>query len=101
MYSRQTTVKNWPNLPISNPEPDLHNSNAHTKFGEKPIDIYSSYDLETKILMCHGWITVNKWWNLQIWNPKLDLCNTNAHTKFGENPLTFIQVIVQGPVVQN
>ena len=25
------------NLPISNPKPDLHNINAHTKFGENPL----------------------------------------------------------------
>ena len=31
------SVKNWRNLPISNPEPDLHNINAHTKFGENPL----------------------------------------------------------------
>ena len=24
----------WRNLPISNPKPDLHKINAHTKFGE-------------------------------------------------------------------
>ena len=29
----QITVKNWSSLPISNPKPDLHNINAHTKFG--------------------------------------------------------------------
>ena len=31
------SVKIWWNLPISNPKPDLHNINAHTKFGEKPL----------------------------------------------------------------
>ena len=31
------SVKNWRNLPISNPKPDLHNINAHTKFGENPL----------------------------------------------------------------
>ena len=25
------------NLPISNPKPDLHTINAHTKFGENPL----------------------------------------------------------------
>ena len=30
-------VKIWQNLPISNPQPDLHNINAHTKFGENPL----------------------------------------------------------------
>ena len=27
----------WRNLPISNTKPDLHNINAHTKFGENPL----------------------------------------------------------------
>ena len=31
------SIKIWQNLPISNPEPDLHNINAHTKFGENPL----------------------------------------------------------------
>ena len=31
------SVKNWRNLPISNPKPDLHSINAHTKFGENPL----------------------------------------------------------------
>ena len=31
------SVKNWRNLPISNPKSDLHNINAHTKFGENPL----------------------------------------------------------------
>ena len=30
-------VKIWRNLPISNPKPDLHNINAHIKFGENPL----------------------------------------------------------------
>ena len=29
--------KNWRNMPISNPKPDLYNINAHTKFGENPL----------------------------------------------------------------
>ena len=28
------SVKNWQNLPISNPKPDLNNVNAHAKFRE-------------------------------------------------------------------
>ena len=28
------SVKNWRNLPINNPKPDLHNINAHTQFNE-------------------------------------------------------------------
>ena len=31
------SVKIWRNLPISNPKPDLHNINIHTKFGENPL----------------------------------------------------------------
>ena len=31
------SIKNWRNLPISNPKPDFHNINAHTKFGENPL----------------------------------------------------------------
>ena len=31
------SVKNWRNLPISNPKPNLHNINAQTKFGENPL----------------------------------------------------------------
>ena len=33
------SVKNWRNLPISNAETDLHNINAHTKFGENQVII--------------------------------------------------------------
>ena len=31
------SVKKWRNLPISNPKPDLHNINAHTKFDDNPL----------------------------------------------------------------
>ena len=31
------SFKIWWNLPISNPKPDVHNINAHTKFGENPL----------------------------------------------------------------
>ena len=31
------SVKIWRTLPIRNPKPDLHNINAHTKFGENPL----------------------------------------------------------------
>ena len=37
MSQADNTVKNWPNLPISNPEADVHKINAHTKFGENPL----------------------------------------------------------------
>ena len=31
------SVKNWQNLPSSNPKPDLHNIKTHTKFEENPL----------------------------------------------------------------
>ena len=31
------SIKIWRNLPISNPKPDLHNIDAHNKFGENPL----------------------------------------------------------------
>ena len=34
MSRADNSIKIWWNLPISNPKPDLHNINAHTKFGE-------------------------------------------------------------------
>ena len=37
MSRADNSIKNWRNLPISNPKPDLHNINAHTKFGENPL----------------------------------------------------------------
>ena len=39
------------NVPYSNPKPDLHNINAHIKFGQKSVAMYSSCSPETKILM--------------------------------------------------
>ena len=53
------SIKNWGNLPISNPKPDLHNINAHSKFGENPL-IFTRYRLEMKIQACHGQITPSK-----------------------------------------
>ena len=37
MPRADNSVKIWWNLPISNPKPDVHNINAHTKFGENPV----------------------------------------------------------------
>ena len=37
MCQGQITLKNWQNLPIGNPKPDLNNINAHTMFGENPF----------------------------------------------------------------
>ena len=34
MLRADISVKNWKHLPISNPKPELHNIDAHTKFDE-------------------------------------------------------------------
>ena len=37
MLQADNSVKHQRDLPISNPKPDLHNINAHTKFRENPL----------------------------------------------------------------
>ena len=37
ILQEDNSVKNWRNLPTNNPKPDLHNINAHTRFGESPL----------------------------------------------------------------
>ena len=59
MCGGQITVKNWWNLPISNPKPDLFNIYAHTKFGKKYIVIYSSYHPEMKYQWTDRWAVAN------------------------------------------
>ena len=44
------SVKNWRNLPVNIPKPDLYNINAHTVWWNS-TEIYSSYRPETKIWM--------------------------------------------------
>ena len=50
------SVKIWRNLPISNPKPDIHNINAHTKFGENPL-LFTRYHPETKDGRMYNWWT--------------------------------------------
>ena len=47
------SVKNWQNLPISNPKPDLHNINAYIKFGENPFIFTQAVIRKQK----YGWTT--------------------------------------------
>ena len=54
--SRQKTVKNWWNLPKSNPKPDLHNINAYTKFAENPF-------IFIQVII---WKQQEKWWNWRM-----------------------------------
>ena len=37
MSRADNSLKIWWNFPINNSKPDLHNINAHTKFGENPL----------------------------------------------------------------
>ena len=89
------SVKNWRNLLISNPEPDLHNINAHTKFGENPLAFTQITLWKQKYGLSCEENFVKNWRNLPNSYPKPDLYNINAHTKFCENPLIITQVIVR------
>ena len=42
------SVKNWRNLPINNPKPDLHNINAHIEFGENSLIFTQEIILKVK-----------------------------------------------------
>ena len=50
------SVKIWRNLPISNPNSDVHNTDAHTKFGENPLIITQVIIQKQK----YGQITASK-----------------------------------------
>ena len=52
------SVKNWWNLPISMPKPDLHNINAQTKFCGNPLTL--DCHPETKIWTFRRQITLSK-----------------------------------------
>ena len=45
--SRADNHQNWQNVAISNPKADLHNINAHTKFGKNPL-MFTRYLPEMK-----------------------------------------------------
>ena len=55
MSSADKSNKIWQNLSISNPKPDLHNINAHTKSGENPLMF--THHLETKHWWTYDWWT--------------------------------------------
>ena len=77
MCQVQITIKKRQNLPISNPEPDFHNNNANTKFGENTLIIYSSYCLEKKIMIRRGQITLDEICPLAI--PKISTVLVKIH----------------------
>ena len=93
MPQADNSVKNWLNLPISNPKPDLYSSNAHTKFGVSPLNIYASYCQETKIMTCCGQITLSKFDKICPLAIPNRISRTSMHTP-SWNPLIFNQVIV-------
>ena len=62
------SVKNWRNLPTSNPKSDLYNINAHTKFGENLlIFICLSGNENTDVSRADYFIKI--WRNFLINNP--------------------------------
>ena len=88
------SVKTWRKLAISNPKPDLHNINAHTKFVKIHWCLLKLSSGNENMGVYWADNSVKNWRNLPISNPKSDLHNINAHTKFGENPLMLTQVII-------
>ena len=48
------SVKNWRNLPINCPKPDLHNINAHTEFGENSLTFTEVIVWKWKYGWTHG-----------------------------------------------
>ena len=76
MSRADNSVKIWQNLPFSNPKPDIHNINAHTKFGENPLmwkrmDVQLAdgwtdrhTDVLETIIPCHYCVTGYKKWHL-------------------------------------
>ena len=94
MWWADNSVKSWHNLTFCNPKADLHNTNAHTKFGENPLTFTQVMSGNESTVVWWADNSVKNLLNLPISNPKSDLYNIKAHTKFGENPLTFTQVIV-------
>ena len=59
VWRADNSVKIWWNLPLSNPKPDLHNINAHTKFGENPL-------LFTKVIIRKRYSRQMDVWHRQI-----------------------------------
>ena len=56
MSRADNSVKIGQNLPISNLKPDIHNINAHTKFGENPLmftQVYSN-EKQTDVRLTDG-----------------------------------------------
>ena len=67
------SVKNWRNLAISNPKPDLHNINAHTKFGEIHWCLLKLSSGNENMGVSRADNSVKNWRNFAISNPKPDL----------------------------
>ena len=61
VFRADNSVKIWRNLPISIPKSDIHNINAHTKFGENPLKFTQviiqkqKTDGGTDIRLMDGW----------------------------------------------
>ena len=66
------SVKIWRNLSISNPKPDLHNINAHTKFGENPL-------MFTQVII---WKRKMDWWTTVRTDERTDVRRTDGYTDY-------------------
>ena len=78
MSRADNSIKIWGNLPISNPKPDLHNINAHTKFGENPL-------MFTQVIIWKHFTKQEKHWSIKRRKLSLTLVMLNklkCHTHF-------------------
>ena len=50
------SIKNWQNLPINNPKPDLHDIKAHTMFGENQLTFTQVIIQQRK----YGWTDIRQ-----------------------------------------
>ena len=48
------SIKNWRNLSMSNPNPDLHNIKAHIKYGKNPLRFTQVIVLKLKYRYVEG-----------------------------------------------
>ena len=71
-------------MPISNPKPDLHNINAHTKIGENPLTFTQLIILKRK----YGWT-----YDRQMDTGMANYC-VAGYNKIRENDQTETQAVV-------
>ena len=77
------SVTIWRNLPISNPKPDFHNINAHTKFGENPL-MFTQVIIRKRNINGRSYkmvfVRLSHDLSLNFSNPKVQIFNTTMST---------------------